>query len=58
MPAFKMEQHLLVVNQVALLGTAPSLDAMGVGCKLLWRSCKLQHTILKGLACQLMLISS
>ena len=35
MPAFKMDHHLLVVNQVSLLGLAPSLDAMGVGRKLL-----------------------
>ena len=48
MPAFILDHHLLVVNQVSLLGLAPSLDAMGLGRKLLWRSCDSQQTLSEG----------
>ena len=48
MPAFNLDHHLLVVNQVSLLGLASSLGAMGVGRKLLWRSCDLQQTFSEG----------
>ena len=57
MPAFKMDHHLRVVNQVSLLGLAPSLDAMGVGRKLFWRSCDVQHSTSEGPSCQLILIT-
>ena len=57
MPAFKMDHHLLVVNQVSLLGLAPSLDAMGVGRKLLWRSCDVQRSTSEGPSSQLTLIT-
>ena len=45
MPAFNLDHHLFVVNQVSLLGLAPSLDAMGDGLKLPWRSCNMQQII-------------
>lgn len=33
MPVFRVEYHFEVVNQVSLQGLAPSLETMGVGCK-------------------------